>query len=410
MPNWVTNRIMIGADGQQLQDILAAVQREGDVLGSFDFNRLIPMPKSLDVTRGSITDKAIHAFLSHLRDEVVAHPDLPGTVQDLKRYADAAMQIKHNEYFPSPVEYMSAAEITEQAERHNISTLDFLELGKQYLDNQLEHGAHTWYDWCIKQWSTKWNCSEGNCLKDGNTFVFDTAWSAPENILKALSKKFPTVEFCHGWADEDLGQNVGESTYLNGEAVSVDIPPPGSARAYEMTFDILERSPEEMFYRLNPETGTYEFDEDLESAFYNMSDKGVIDITDAVTLPEQAKVPLPENVWITVYKDTLGHGDDHDNLTQILVPSEWLTNILEAENTSIAQWFDEYTADHTDSIARKAITENQILDCADPVIKSKLLGSLKPGLASQIQSAASRTSSTASVAEPAKERPGEHQH
>ena len=42
MPNWVTNKIMVRAEGKQLEDILKSVQREGDVLGSFDFNRLIP--------------------------------------------------------------------------------------------------------------------------------------------------------------------------------------------------------------------------------------------------------------------------------------------------------------------------------------------------------------------------------
>ena len=409
MPNWVTNKIMIGAEGKQLEDILKAVQREGDVLGSFDFNRLIPMPKGLDITHGSITDEAINAFMSHLREESFAHPDRPGTVQDMKRYVDAAIQIKSNEYFPAPFKFMTPAEIEKLAQRHNKSSLELIELGKHYLDNQLEHGAHTWYQWAIHAWSTKWNCQEGNCLENDNTFVFDTAWSAPENILKALSRKFPTVEFCHGWADEDLGNNVGEYIYLNGEAISMDIPPPGSARAYEMAFDILDRTAEDMFYRLNPETGTYEFDEQLESAFYegSHSSEDVIDITPSETVselsPPQEKLPLSENVWITVYKDTLGYGTDHDNLTEILVPSSWLAAELQREGISITQWFDTYTADNTDDIARKALAEHQVLDCLDPDIKSKLQVVSKPGLNTQIQSAQQRASGTQMSKAPVKD-------
>jgi hypothetical protein len=209
---------------------------------------------------------------------------------------------------------------------------------------------------------------------------------------------------------KDLGQNVGECIYLGGEAVSVDIPPPGSARAYEMTFEILDSSAEEMFYRLNPETGTYEFDEEMERDFYGglSQTEGVIDITDAVTIPAeektQDKLPLSENVLVTVYKDTLGYGSDHDNLTEILVPSNWLYAELERDNISIAEWFDTYTADDTENIARKALAENQVLDCLDPFIKSKLPALAKPGLAQKIQNAQARTTGTNTAVAPPKEK------
>jgi len=410
MPNWVTNKIRIEASGQQLKDILSAVQRDGDVYGSFDFNKLIPMPKTLDITHGSITDEAINAFLSHLRDEVVAHPDRPGTVQDLKRYADATIQIKSSEYFPTQLEYLTPAQIDQLAQRHGMSTLDLLELGKRYLDNQLEYGAHTWYQWAITNWSTKWNVSEGNCLEDENTLVFDTAWSAPVQVIKALSEKFPTVELHHAWADEDIGQNVGECTYLGGDPISVDLPPPGSARAYEMAFDIMGQSPEDLCLRFDPETDSYVYDEELEAQRYGLPDTPSAPAlqpknqTTPALAPSQSEEPLPDNIWITVYKDILGHPDDHDNLTEVLVPTKWLTDQLSADNLDIHTWLNEYTADHTDALVQKALAENLILDCKDPLIKSSILPVSKPSLTSQIESASTRTSDKQGPSSPAKEK------
>lgn len=76
-----------------------------------------------------------------------------------------------------------------------------------------------------------------------------------------------------------------------------------------------------------------------------------------------------DSVWITVYKDTLGFQDDHDNLTEICVPTDWLCNILRSEGEEPDAWFLEYTADHTMNIAEKALKEGIISGCSDPRIK-----------------------------------------
>ena len=103
---------------------------------------------------------------------------------------------------------------------------------------------------------------------------------------------------------------------------------------------------------------------------------------------EQAEA---SGTWICVYKDTLGHGDDMDNLTYIRVPTQWLHDILRSEGESdIEQWFSEYTADNTDDIARRAVEEGVILDCLHAEIKQALLGK-HPPLEAQIQNAALKT-------------------
>lgn len=93
-----------------------------------------------------------------------------------------------------------------------------------------------------------------------------------------------------------------------------------------------------------------------------------------------------KGVWICVYKSTLGYPDDFDNLTDICVPIAWLKDILDAEGIFPKRWFSEYTADDTDEIARKALSEGMILGCSDPVIKEALLPDAS-SLKSKIQNA-----------------------
>lgn len=101
------------------------------------------------------------------------------------------------------------------------------------------------------------------------------------------------------------------------------------------------------------------------------------------------EIPKGDKVWICVYKDTLGFSDDYDNLTNILVPTEWLKNELIKEGQSLTNWFIEYTADNTDLISRKALSDGVIFDCSDEIIKKTLLNKA-PSLNNLISNARKR--------------------
>ena len=75
-----------------------------------------------------------------------------------------------------------------------------------------------------------------------------------------------------------------------------------------------------------------------------------------------------QEVWITVYRDVLGQPEREDNLTEICLPKAWLMKELKEENLHLDSWFDTYTADDTEEIARKAMEEGKILQCSDPTI------------------------------------------
>lgn len=63
------------------------------------------------------------------------------------------------------------------------------------------------YEWCSKNWGTKWNAYEIGF--DYDTIAFQTAWATPRPIWKALSAKFPDVTIMIEYADEDRGNNCG---------------------------------------------------------------------------------------------------------------------------------------------------------------------------------------------------------
>jgi hypothetical protein len=61
----------------------------------------------------------------------------------------------------------------------------------QMAANREKHGYKDWYDYCVGEWGTKWDCGEqgaSDIHPDGrmlHTF-FDTAWSPPINAYEKL--------------------------------------------------------------------------------------------------------------------------------------------------------------------------------------------------------------------------------
>jgi hypothetical protein len=53
------------------------------------------------------------------------------------------------------------------------------------------------YNWCIKNWGTKWNASDPKITlyKRSAKIKFNTAWGPPNPVITAWSKKFPKVRF-----------------------------------------------------------------------------------------------------------------------------------------------------------------------------------------------------------------------
>lgn len=129
---------------------------------------------------------------------------------------------------------------------------DFLPLDHNY-------GEDNWYDWSRNTWGAKWNAYDQGPYLGGNLVRFNTAWNPVFQVILALSKKFPNVEFDYKWADEDIGHNVGHMVIKNNKVLMEDTPKGGSREAYEMCFTIRNIDLDEYDYYLNPGTNNYEW-------------------------------------------------------------------------------------------------------------------------------------------------------
>ena len=67
-----------------------------------------------------------------------------------------------------------------------------------------------WYDWRLKYWDTKWDCYDlGMCdhdLPHGFEVQFNTAWSPPEGICRAMRKQYPDIDI--QWFYDEPGEEI----------------------------------------------------------------------------------------------------------------------------------------------------------------------------------------------------------
>lgn len=86
-----------------------------------------------------------------------------------------------------------------------------------------KHGFYHMMDYAISAWGTKWNAYD--CDIKETEARFDTAWSHPDPVIQALSKKFPSEVISVEYADEDTGSNCGFYSIKNGCIVRQFIAP-----------------------------------------------------------------------------------------------------------------------------------------------------------------------------------------
>lgn len=234
MPNWITNRIKFSDkesfDRFKSKYVKTVEESDGKTFETFDFNLLIPMPKSLDIEESSLVDQGIDIVLLQMRRDHV-----PGTP---KVYLKVWENRKKNNPFGFVFGFYTKPdqEIDEEARKlKEGGRLDeVLKKSKQAIQNILDYGAKSWYDWCYEHWGTKWNACHYRDVPDELEVWFETAWGTPEPVLAKLialmgPDAFEKIEF----ADEDIGRNCG-SYLLDGGAPAFALPyEPGSDQAME---------------------------------------------------------------------------------------------------------------------------------------------------------------------------------
>ena len=189
MPTQVDNIVTLSGDEQEIRRMLERIKSDELGVGTVDFNKIIPMPESLNIEAGSRTDRGLKFYKDFIEVYTL------GDTMNMDKLR--SIPVNSEEIF--------------LRQRKDIPR-DEWELGKAAWQNIRDLGAPTWYEWCNQNWGTKWNAygyDESRDYSDGNNIWFQSAWDAPHPVIEKLAAKFPEITFEHEWADEDIGQNCG---------------------------------------------------------------------------------------------------------------------------------------------------------------------------------------------------------
>ena len=249
MPNHVTNRVHLTGDAARIRELLEAVRYDDGEIGTLDFSKLIPMPEELDMEFGSLTHRAIHAYLCAINPKNTAFPYPFKMHGDLFEALSAALGYSRPESRAKLVQ--KPADFGEQGD-------ELVKLGRQYVDNYLHYGVTTWYDFRVAKWGSKWNSYNAQPLEN-DTLTFCTAYSRVLPVIAELARRFPDIEIEYAWADEDIGCNVGYAKFEGGELTEDFWYEPHTREAYEFAAEVMGSDLSEWSLVFNEDTQNYEF-------------------------------------------------------------------------------------------------------------------------------------------------------
>lgn len=219
MPNWVKNRLTItGKNAKKIIKTLLTKDELEPNRKTFDFNKITPMPKSLDIEAGSLTNTCIELYMTYLNPMV----DYYGKDKmDINKFLKIKNRLNSQRpLFPydfqyAPTKIQQVIKNLAKYYKHNHAEKAALELGKIAIDNVSAYGYKDWYDWSIANWGTKWNACD-TYIK-GNVIEFDTAWSPVPKVIERLSKMYPDLEIDYLYAEEQMGVSTGHFIFKNGQ-------------------------------------------------------------------------------------------------------------------------------------------------------------------------------------------------
>ncbi len=267
MPNWVTNRIII--EGPDANKIMAELTRvDNNEERYFDFNKIIAMPEELNIISGSLTNKAIEIYLTHINPQIDYFGPQDIDEEFFLKQRDLANSAKSFGSYSDSLTFEELKKVVDDVlkAKDDFKIIDdVLDYGKKAISNIERFGSLDWYDWSIKNWGTKWNsCHNLYSEELPNEIMFDTAWSNVIDLIALLSTKYPENEFTYTFAEEWAGHQAGNLKLKNGEVVSGDYFDDESKEAYETAFSLWGEELKDN-YIYDKKKNTYIYKEEYES-------------------------------------------------------------------------------------------------------------------------------------------------
>jgi hypothetical protein len=141
---------------------------------------------------------------------------IKGSIDEVDKFvnsvSDAASSISFEKILPCP-----QALRNESAPNREEQSIAF---------NTSKYGAKDWYDWCNKNWGTKWDAQNPyrrKAVTEGDSaevkYEFQTAWAPPIPVYKAMAEMFPNINIYITY-DEPGMEFSGWVYYKNGKLQS----------------------------------------------------------------------------------------------------------------------------------------------------------------------------------------------
>ena len=220
MPNWVYN--IVNSDEETISKIKHDFDCEKDA-SNFTFQKLIPMPKELDIESSSTGNDGLILLYHRLPEEKKRITD---EIKEFEVITDEELQEMIMKAYLSLNTFHMREDVLKRKERflefccESEEYSKMLHLGVRYFLNWHRFDECTCYNWRISKWGSKWDacgCAFGD---DGKTIMFTTAWDFPAGAMQALTRKYPDAMFEFKYADEGIEENSGNIIAKNGEVIN----------------------------------------------------------------------------------------------------------------------------------------------------------------------------------------------
>ncbi|MFZ2992646.1 MAG: hypothetical protein WA061_02915 [Microgenomates group bacterium] len=192
MPNWCDCDVYFNGDEEDVVKLLDFIHGE-DEETLIDFNKIIPMPESLNITSGSTVDRAMILLGENERE------------------------LSNMMTYPWAIEQGLDTEEKMLAHLEKEVSQEDLEMGRIAISNIEKYGFQDWYEWSVKNWGTKWPATSQEMMGD-SSISFSTAWSPATPVLQKLSELFPDVEIRLEYFEQGMGFS-GLMEWSGGELV-----------------------------------------------------------------------------------------------------------------------------------------------------------------------------------------------
>ena len=238
MPKWVMNKLVLKGKevGRVADEILSRDKDNGKEY--MDFNNIIRMPDSLNIVCGSCTAPAAEYYLSSINPNNL---DVSGEKVSEKEYGKILDKINQcygeRKLFGRNEFGVNGEDFDTLGGREG-----YLNYGKTIIENRMNYGHSTWYEWSRENWGVKWNASSSRVQRDLNevTIFFETPWEPVTQLMSKIGEKYKDIRLEYDASEEQTAFYEKRMVMENGKITEGIVYEPDSKEAMEHFMKIWE--------------------------------------------------------------------------------------------------------------------------------------------------------------------------